>query len=104
MGPKTFQRVVDYLFPIRDKFRDGAECNKLEDKETGKPAGWGEQFDYPDYEGLSKTVSNVLSSEAVDALQDILQGKYMRKRDFARAFKNRMFDLGEKGKYMEVKI
>jgi hypothetical protein len=77
------------MFPIRKKFfcvwRDGEI--------------WGDVFDYPKYGGLPKIVSSVLSPEAVDAMQYVLQSKFLRKRDFARAYRNHLRDLGERGKY-----
>jgi len=84
MGKKTFLRIVDHIFPIRKKF--------LED--------FDEVFDYPDYGGLPKKISNSLSPEAVDAMQYILDGcKFSSKRDFARAYRNRLLEIGERGIY-----
>lgn len=82
MGPKTFQRIVDHVFPTRKKYSNDGD---------------DEQWDYPDYGGLPKSISMTLSSEAVDAMQDIIQSSYNRKRDFARAYKNRLEELGEPG-------
>lgn len=84
MGPKSFQRIVDHVFPTR----------KLYNKE-----GEDLQWDYPDYGGLPKNISDTLSSEAVDAMQDIIQDSFKRKRDFARAYRDRLRDLGEPGIY-----
>lgn len=84
MGPKTFNKIVNHVFPTR----------KLYNKE-GKD--W--QWDYPDYGGLPKSISHTLSSEAVDAMQDVIQDSFKRKRDFARAYRDRLRDLGERGDY-----
>ncbi len=74
MGPKTFKIIIDRLFPIRKEFW----------------GLYGRNFDYPDYGGLPK---------AVDAIQFILNIKFLRKRDFARAYKQKLKSLGEPGKY-----
>jgi hypothetical protein len=90
MGPKTFNVVVDCLYPIRRSFYT----------ETGK------LFDFPDYGGLPKKVSNKLSPEAVDAMQQVLAGiggevscDFRSKREFIRAFRERLHQLGEPGNY-----
>lgn len=83
MGPKTFNRIVDHVFPTRKKYF----------------GMWGDQWDFPDYGGLPASIYNTLSSEAVDAMQDILQDAFKRKRDFARAYRDRLRDLGEPGDY-----
>ena len=93
MGPKTFQKIVDHMFPIREEFLDipvlgGEFCHRV-----------ARDFDYPLYGDLPKRISNKLSPEAVDAMQDILQIKFVRKRDFARAYRDRLQELGEHGKY-----
>jgi len=84
MGPKTFKRIVDHVFPTRKMYH---------------PEGEDFQWDYPDYGGLSASIYNTLSPEAVDAMQDILHDFYKRKRDFARAYRNRLKELGEPGDY-----
>lgn len=81
MGPKTFQKIIDHVYPVRKKYW----------------GFWGDQWDFPDYGGLPKSISMRLSPEAVDAMQDILHYTYSRKRDFARAYKNRLKELGEPG-------
>jgi hypothetical protein len=88
MGPKTFQRIVDHVFPTRKAYFDLgiSPYNWLE---------WG----YPDYGGLPYSIYKTLSSEAVDAMQDILQDTYKRKRDFAKAYRDRLRELGEPGNY-----
>jgi hypothetical protein len=87
VGPKTFKAIVDHLFPIRKEFF------------AQRPSGGSRDFDYPDYGGLPKRISNRLSSEAVDALQSILDMKFLNKRDFAKTYKQSLKDLGEPGKY-----
>jgi hypothetical protein len=87
MGPKTFQRIVDHMFSRRQQYY----------------GMYGDCWDYPNYGGLPKSISSTLSCEAVDAMQDILQDKFARKRDFARAYKQRLFELGEPGKYQWAK-
>jgi hypothetical protein len=82
MGPKTFQKIVDCVYPTRNLYSEDGDAR---------------QWDYPDYGGLPKSISNKLSPEAVDAMQDIIQSSYNRKRDFARAYKNRLEELGEFG-------
>lgn len=57
---------------------------------------WDCLFDYPDYAGLPKKIVNQLSPEAVDAMQYVLQESFVRKRDFSRAYKKTLIDLGEK--------
>jgi hypothetical protein len=84
MGPKTFIEIVNHVYPTRNKYAF---------------AGGDEQWDFPDYGGLPKRISNTLSSEAVDAMQDIIQSSYSRKRDFVKAYKERLFELGEPGLY-----
>lgn len=56
-------------------------------------------FDFPYYAGLPKKISNTLSSEAVDAMQEILQNRYSRKYLFAKAYKETLRGLGERGYY-----
>lgn len=85
MTTKVFNEIIDRLFPIRGTL--------VEDTNYGLPYVL---FDYPDYGGLPKRISYSLSPEAVDAMQDILYKKYTRKRDFAAAYKERLFELGEK--------
>jgi len=88
MGPKTFEKIVNHIYPIRKSlvYPDGV-------------------FDYPEYGGLPKRISNNLSPEAVDAMQDVLfdlEGNlsfYKRKYQFRSAYKERLRDLGEPGKY-----
>lgn len=81
MGPKTFQKIIDHVYPTRHKYsRDSDEV-----------------WDYPNYGGLSNTIAMKLSSEAVDAMQYIIQAYYNRKRDFAKAYKNKLEELGERG-------
>jgi len=90
MGPKTFQNIVDYMFPIREKYRHKPGTFYMRYGVFGLP------FDYPDYAGLHKKVVNQLSPEAVDAMQYVLQESFVRKRDFSRAYKKTLIDLGEK--------
>ena len=89
MTEKMFKIIIDHLFPIREKFHD------RDDYDNGC---WidGDVFDYPDYGGLPKNISNRLSSEAVDAMQSIICNGFERKRDFAKAYKDRLEELGEK--------
>jgi hypothetical protein len=83
MGPKTFKRIIDHVFQTRKEY-------------VGM---WGARWDYPDYGGLPKSISYRLSPEAVDAMQNVIQIVYSRKRDFARAYRKELRELGEPGKY-----
>lgn len=87
MGPKTFKKIIDHLFPIRNNFN-----YKISKENT-----WC--FDYPCYGMLPKSISNTLSSEAVDAMQHIIEDKFETKIQFAIAYRNRLRELGEPGKY-----
>lgn len=84
MGPKTFNEIVDRVYPTR----------KLYNKE-GKDLQW----DFPDYGGLPKRIINQLSSEAVDAMQSVISQKFVSKKDFAREYRFALRGLGEPGKY-----
>ena len=87
MGPKTFQKMVDYVFPIRQSYRRINDFVVVRERLD---------FDYPDYAELPKKIVNQLSPEAVDAMQYVLQEHFVRKRDFSRAYKKTLIDLGEK--------
>jgi len=89
MGPRTFKKIIDHIFSIRETFRDKGSNSDL----------WGKDFDFPNYGELPKNISGTFSSEAVDAMQDVLQTKFVRKRDFARAYKNKLKELDEPGSY-----
>jgi hypothetical protein len=88
------------MFPIRERYRDKPPTFFREHKLEGRPVYTnlllGLPFDYPDYAGLPKKIVNQLSSEAVDAMQFVLQKCFVRKRDFARAYKQKLIDFGEK--------
>lgn len=73
MTQQEFDIVVSYIFPIRNII----------------------DFNFPDYSGLPSRVSDRLSSEAVDALQIVLSGKYSRKSTFSSAYNKRLAELGE---------
>ena len=75
MGIITFNKIVNHIYPKRKSL---LHC-----------------FDFPNYGDLPRKTYKILSPEAVDAMQDILQLHFVRKRDFARAYKNRMQELGE---------
>jgi hypothetical protein len=81
MGPKTFNRIIDHIFPKRKEYW----------------GLYGDMFDYPDYAGLPKKISNTLSPEAVDAMQEVLGEHFTKRRDFARAYRATLIDLGERG-------
>lgn len=92
MTDKTLTKITQHLFPIRNSI------------------GYG-QFDYPDYGDLPKNISYRLSSEAVDAIQDILRDEwvwcpikeeeifkrvYTSRKQFQAKIKLRMKELGER--------
>jgi hypothetical protein len=80
MGPKTFNHIIDHMFPKRKQYW----------------GLYGDVFDYPDYAGLPSKISYKLSSEAVDAMQFVIDHPYKNKREFARAYKRRLIELGER--------
>lgn len=87
MGPKTFKCIVDHVFPTRKKYY-GVD---------------GLMWDWPDYGGLPAKIYKTLSVEAVDAMQYILNERFKNKREFARAYKKKLFQLGELGNYRYYK-
>jgi hypothetical protein len=87
MTKATFQTLIDFIFPIREKY-----CNTAGNEQQ-------ENWDFPNYGGLPKTISNTLSSEAVDAMQEIIQENWTNKLDFSKAYKKALQNLGERGNY-----
>ena len=73
MTLKMCETIVNLIFPIRKEL----------------------DFDFPNYGGLPPKICCKLSPEAVDAMQDILQVKFNRKRTFLTAYKHRLWELGE---------
>lgn len=73
MTKKMFDEIINRIYPIRSEI-DEFDC------------GYGK---------LPKKISNKLSSEAVDAMQHILCNLYCTKRQFAKAYKDKLFELGE---------
>lgn len=93
MTKKQFDEIINRIFPIRNILVVSSD----------DPYGPFVIFDYPNYGGLPKRLSNTLSPEAVDAMQVILHTKYIRKRDFAKAYKDQLFYYGEPGNYLNGK-
>jgi hypothetical protein len=83
MKKETLKRIVDHMYPIREEYFPNKNHSEKD-------------FDYPDYGGLPESIIKSLSSEAVDAMQFILNWPYKAKRLFARDYKERLIGLGEK--------
>lgn len=86
MTMKTFRQVVNHLFPNRKSaliVETDNECLTI--------------FNEPDYGGLPRRISRVLSSESIDALQNVSYDlKASRtKRQFTRILFEEMIRLGE---------
>lgn len=79
---KTFTKAVDYLWNNRKELK-----KKFYNKDEPKP--WEYQvFDYPDYYGMPKRISNKLDGDFVDALQRntylLLKGEFKTKKEFIK--------------------
>lgn len=66
---KLIEELVNEFWNMRKKIKDDMMSSDKDDKL------W---FDYPDYYGLSKKVSNRLSSDFVDSLQGDFFGELLR--------------------------
>lgn len=86
MTKKDFIYIVDHIYPQRNSLviKDQEGKNKFI------------LFDYPNYGGIKKSLADKLSPEAVDAMQAILHLNFKTKRDFSKAYKQKLNVLGEK--------
>jgi hypothetical protein len=102
MTKKTFKRIVDHIWKHKQKFTKWSRTNE-----------WIYEFDFDDYGGLPETISDHLSSEAVDAMQNIwgfvinstqfgqplaTEGldPYTSKREFSKMYRAELTELGER--------
>lgn len=85
MKLKTFEKIVKHLW----------SCWPWPNADAFAPSyKW---FDFPDYGSLDKRISNHLSPDAVDAIQDTVhrpKKSYKNMREFKSKLRKRMIELG----------
>lgn len=74
MSKKTFHDIMQRIFKVRAEIEDFSNWHCY----------------------LPAKLYAKISPEAHDAMESILHEKFLRVREFASAYKNRLFELGEK--------